>query len=171
MQNQSVCLCKHSKLLKVCQAKFSLFLVKADIFLSRKVFQRNFHQESPTTKSQNNAEDAAPLRLLCVTMKSSVSSAGYVVLLSLLHFRYVGTRFVRKTNHQKIQARANEIAEQNLEVGYFITDAAGQRIEVCSDPLTSDDLNVLGGDNWRGARFGEVWKSFAEHEIALKLVF
>jgi len=36
--------------------------------------------------------------------------------------------------------------------------------------LTADDISALNGDDWKGARFGEVWKQWAEHELALKLV-
>ena len=53
---------------------------------------------------------------------------------------------------------------------YFVTDAAGQQVEVCFDMLTADDSNALNGDDWQGARFGDVWREWAAHEVALKLV-
>ena len=62
-----------------------------------------------------------------------------------------------------------EIAEQQENKDYFITHAVGQRVKVCFAPLTADDSDALNEDEWQGARFGEVWKAWAEHEIALKL--
>lgn len=53
---------------------------------------------------------------------------------------------------------------------YFVTDSAGQQVNVCFEPLTGNDSSALEGDDWQGAQFGEVWKAWAEHEVALKLV-
>ena len=61
-------------------------------------------------------------------------------------------------------------AEQTANKGYFVTDTAGQIIAVCFEPLTADDTHALNGDDWRGARFGAVWKEWAAHNLALKLV-
>lgn len=53
--------------------------------------------------------------------------------------------------------------------GYFVTDTAGQKIEVCFETLAEDDVPTLNESDWRGARFWEVWKTLAEHKTALKL--
>ena len=62
------------------------------------------------------------------------------------------------------------IAESQENRGYFVTDAAGQKVEVYFETLTVDDSDALNGDDWQGARFDAVWKEWAEHHLALKLL-
>ena len=41
---------------------------------------------------------------------------------------------------------------------------------VCFEPLTAEDSYALNGDDWKGARFSDVWKEWATHNLLLKLV-
>ncbi len=64
----------------------------------------------------------------------------------------------------------NERLEQDEKQVYFLRDLlAGKDVAVCFEPLTADDTNALNGPDWQRARFGAVWKVWAEHELALKL--
>lgn len=53
---------------------------------------------------------------------------------------------------------------------YFLFDTVvGEEIAVCFEPLTEADHPALESEDWRGARFLDVWKESIGHDIALKL--
>lgn len=80
---------------------------------------------------------------------------------------FVGVASARDTI--QAQVKEGDIAEQPENNIYFVTDAAEQQVKVCFETLTANDSATLEGDDWQGARFGDVWKEWAEHEVALKL--
>ncbi len=117
-------------------------------------------------KSQGRYEEAEPLYIQALA----------IVRLTLgEHHPHAQTsqenlKALREEREQgKAQTKEGDIAEQPKNNIYFVTDATGQQVKVCFEPLTSKDSNALNGDDWQGARFGAVWKVWAEHDIALKL--
>lgn len=58
----------------------------------------------------------------------------------------------------------------DLRTIYTITDMRqNERVEVCFEPLTANDLVEFERDDWQGARFSDVWRELAQYEIAEKL--
>lgn len=60
----------------------------------------------------------------------------------------------------------------NAKTIYTITNTRPTvpvKVNVCFEPLTTDDVKTIRGEDWRTALFYEVWIETAEHETGWKL--